>query len=61
MTRKSKRVFIDTEFHSIAKQICEDTKINKRIKRYEISDLTAQLVPVLEELQKRMKKERLRK
>lgn len=44
---------VDENFAKIGLEICEDTKVMKKIRRYYFSDLTAQLVPILEEIKKR--------
>jgi len=43
-------------FARVGDEICDDIK-NGKVKRFDLSDLTAQLVPILDEMKTRLKKQ----
>jgi len=56
MNRRNPRRKVDLMFARIGDEICEDIK-NGKIKRFDLSDLTARLVPILDEMKNRLKKQ----
>lgn len=54
MGKNTKRAKVDKEFYGMALDICSEVKKKKKIKRYDVSDLTVSLKPILEEMRRRL-------
>lgn len=59
MSRRNPQRRIDRKFAQIGDEICMEIRNDKqfKIKRFDLSDLTSQLVPTLEEMRMKLIKE----
>ena len=56
MSRTNPKRRVDLMFARVGDEICDNIR-NGKVRRFDLSDLTAQLVPILEEMKTRLKKQ----